>query len=117
MNVKELRLQTNMSQHVFADMFGVPTSTLQDWEQGRRVPPAYVIDMMRKILELQGFIIDEHYIEACERRRKSVERALAILLTATNGPDEVFMGVLDSYIAGKITLKEMEARVDRLEYV
>ena len=39
------------------------------------------------------------------------------MLTATNGPDEAFMGVLDSYVAGKITLKEIEARVERLEYL
>lgn len=117
MNVKEIRLQTNMSQRAFADMFGIPINTLQDWEQGRRVPPSYVSGMIRQILEMQGFIMDENYIDACERRKKSVERALAIMLTATNGPDEAFMGVLDSYVAGKITLKEIEARVERLEYL
>jgi hypothetical protein len=61
--------------------------------------------------------VDENYIDACERRRKSVGRALAIMLTATDGPDEAFMGVLDSYIAGKITLREIEARLERLEYL
>lgn len=30
MNVKEIRLQTNMSQRAFADMFGIPINTLQD---------------------------------------------------------------------------------------
>ena len=39
------------------------------------------------------------------------------MLTATDGPDEAFMGVLDSYIAGKITLREIEARLERLEYL
>ena len=42
---------------------------------------------------------------------------MAILLTATNGPDEKFMEVLDFYIFGKITLEEMEIQVDRLEYL
>ena len=46
-----------------------------------------------------------------------MERVLASLFTATNGPDETFMKVLDSYISGEITLKEMETRVDRLEYL
>lgn len=52
-----------------------------------------------------------------EERRKSVERCLAILLTATNGPDELFMNALGSYIEGEISLFELEKKVDRLEYI
>jgi predicted transcriptional regulator len=117
MSVKEIRLQTGMSQNKFAEMFTIPVSTLRDWEQGRRTPSDYVVNMMQKILELQGYSIDEKYIEACERRKASVEKAIAILLTATDGLDDVFLNVLDSYIAGLMTLSEIEARVDRLEYI
>ena len=42
---------------------------------------------------------------------------MAIMLSATNGQDELFMEVLDSYIFGKITLEEMETRIDRFEYL
>ena len=49
MEVRELRLQTGLSQSKFAKMFDVPVSTLKDWEQERRKPPAYVINMMRTI--------------------------------------------------------------------
>lgn len=52
-----------------------------------------------------------------EARRKSVESALAIMLSATNGPDELFLEVLESYILGEITLEEMERRIDRFEYL
>ena len=52
-----------------------------------------------------------------EKRRKSVERTMAIMLTATNGPDEVFMQVLENYINGQITLEEMEENVDQLKYL
>ena len=90
MTIKELRLQTKFTQKQFAEMFNVPLSTLKDWED---------------------------YVSACERRRASVERMMAILLTSTNGPDEIFMNVLDDYIFGKITLDEMESNVDRLEYL
>lgn len=117
MSIKELRSQTGLSQSKFAAMFDIPVSTLKDWEQGRRTPPVYVVNMIKTILELKGIMIDENYIVSCENRRKSVERVMAILLTATNGPDEIFMGVLDSYISGKITLEEMETGVDRLEYL
>ncbi|MGN0156205.1 MAG: helix-turn-helix domain-containing protein, partial [Lachnospiraceae bacterium] len=49
MEVRELRMQTGLSQSKFAKMFDVPVSTLKDWEQERRNPPAYVINMMRTI--------------------------------------------------------------------
>lgn len=62
-------------------------------------------------------VISQSDIEACETRRKSVENAMAIMLSATNGPDELFLEVLNSYIFGEITLEEMEERIDRFEYL
>ena len=56
-------------------------------------------------------------MEACEARRKSVENAMAIMLSATNGPDELLLRVLDAYILGEITLEEMEVRIDQFEYL
>lgn len=117
MGVRELRLQTGLSQSKFANMFDVPIATLKDWEQERRNPPAYVVNMMQTILEYNGMLIDESYIIACNERRTSVEKALAIVLTATEGPNELFMEALDSYIFGKITLEELERRIDRFEYL
>ena len=37
-NVRRIRKKLNMSQNAFAEYFGVPVKTIQDWEQGRRVP-------------------------------------------------------------------------------
>jgi len=37
-NVRRIRKKLNMSQNAFAQYFGVPVRTVQDWEQGRRVP-------------------------------------------------------------------------------
>ena len=37
-NVRRIRKKLKMSQAVFADYFGVNLRTIQDWEQGRRVP-------------------------------------------------------------------------------
>lgn len=56
-------------------------------------------------------------MEACEARRKSVENAMAIMFSATNGPDESFLEVWNSYIFGGIMLEEMEERIDRFEYL
>ncbi len=59
----------------------------------------------------------DDYTTACAERRKQVERALAITLTATGGPNELFINALESYISGEITLEELERNVDNLEYL
>ena len=62
-------------------------------------------------------VIGQSDVEACEERRKSVKNAMTIMLSATNGPDELFLEVLESYILGEITLEEMERGIDRFEYL
>ena len=47
MEIKELRLQTGMSQPKFADLFGIPLGTLRNWEQGIATPPSYVSEMIK----------------------------------------------------------------------
>ncbi len=44
-DVKEIREQYNLSQSQFASLLGISIKTLQNWEQGRRVPrgPARVL--------------------------------------------------------------------------
>ena len=37
-NVRRIREKLGMSQKAFAEYFGVNLRTIQDWEQGRRVP-------------------------------------------------------------------------------
>lgn len=37
-NVRRIRQKLDMSQKAFAEYFGVNLRTVQDWEQGRRVP-------------------------------------------------------------------------------
>ena len=62
-------------------------------------------------------IIGEDYIVACENRRKSVENALAIVLTATEGPNDEFLEALDMYIFGELSLEQLEENVNKLEYI
>lgn len=47
------RQKLGMSQKEYADYFGIPKATLQDWEQGRRTPPKYTISMMRRIIDMR----------------------------------------------------------------
>lgn len=117
MGIKELRAQTGLSQGKFVNLFDILVATLKDWEQGRRKPPIYVVNMIKTILEYRGMIIGEDYIVACENRRKSVENALAIVLTATEGTNDEFLEALDMYIFGELSLEQLEENVNKLEYI
>lgn len=44
--MKELRAKAQMTQREMAEFLNVPIRTLQDWESGRRVPPAYVEELI-----------------------------------------------------------------------
>ena len=49
--VNGIRESTGMSQSQFAEHYGISVRTLQDWEQGRRVMPSYVLDMIELLVE------------------------------------------------------------------
>ena len=46
MTIKELRTRTGMSQSQFAKYFNIPPSTLKKWEQGQRLCPSYLLDLI-----------------------------------------------------------------------
>ena len=46
---KWVRRSTRLSQEAFAERFGIPLRTLQEWEQGRREPDAAVVSYPRVI--------------------------------------------------------------------
>lgn len=47
MNIKDLRLQYGMNRLQFAEFFGIPYRTIQDWELENRKCPAYLFDLMK----------------------------------------------------------------------
>ena len=51
--LKELRKDLGLSQAKFAERFGIPLRTLQDWEYGRREVRSYIVDMMYRIKGLE----------------------------------------------------------------
>ena len=55
MTVKEIRKRTGLSQSAFARATGISVRTLQQWEQGRSQPPAYVESLIERVVA-QGSI-------------------------------------------------------------
>lgn len=48
-SIEGLYKTMNMSQKDMANYFDIPLRTLQEWLQGRRTPPSYVVKMMSRI--------------------------------------------------------------------
>ena len=48
--MKELRNMTGMTQKAFAEMYGIPLSTLRKWEQGESSPAPYVLRLIARTL-------------------------------------------------------------------
>lgn len=51
MTVKDLRLKYGMTQREFAEFFGMPKRTVENWEYGKSNCPPYLLDLMRYKLE------------------------------------------------------------------
>lgn len=49
-DIKEMRESTGMSQRAFAEMYGIPVSTLRNWEQGINTPAPYVLNLLARAL-------------------------------------------------------------------
>lgn len=52
-----------------------------------------------------------------ELRRRHVERALAVVTTANEEPNTAFRAALEQFVAGELSLEELERRVDALAYL
>lgn len=47
MTFKELRTASGMKQQDFADYFGIPKRTIENWEAGVNKCPEYLLDLMK----------------------------------------------------------------------
>ena len=46
MSVKEMRMKLGMTQEMFSHRYNIPKRTIENWESGKRTPPAYVLEML-----------------------------------------------------------------------
>lgn len=44
--IREIRQSTGLSQAKFCEALNIPKRTLQDWEQGQRQCPEYVVELI-----------------------------------------------------------------------
>ena len=65
--IREMRESTGLTQKAFAELFSIPLSTLQKWEQGAAEPAPYILKMITKLLPEK--YSDKECIQASERYR------------------------------------------------
>lgn len=51
-----LREESGLSLKEFSDMFRIPYRSVQNWDNGERTPPEYVLHMVEYILRDKGLI-------------------------------------------------------------
>lgn len=54
--IKDLRELSGMSRTQFAEYFGIPYRTVQDWELGNRKCPEYLLELMKYKLTKEAMI-------------------------------------------------------------
>ena len=56
MTIRQLREASDMTQKAFAEYFGIPKRTIEDWEGERRKCPAYLFELMEYKLRNEKII-------------------------------------------------------------
>lgn len=54
--IKTLREASGMTQQAFADYFGIPKRSIENWEGEQRKCPEYLFNLMKYKLEKEGII-------------------------------------------------------------
>lgn len=58
----DLRARTGMNRRQFADYFGIPYRTVQDWELGSRQMPEYLLRLMEYKIKMEDIAESESNI-------------------------------------------------------
>lgn len=51
MTIKEIRDWSGMTQLAFSQYTGIPKRTIENWEQGKRTAPEYLLKMLERIVK------------------------------------------------------------------
>lgn len=51
---RQIREMTGLSRVEFSRRYNIPLRTLENWDAGKSEPPAYVLDLLEKVIEIGG---------------------------------------------------------------
>ena len=69
--IRRLRESTGENRIQFAEHVGIPVRTIDDWENGRRVPPDYIPRMIAYQLELEKLKSEMLEAKQAEARKEA----------------------------------------------
>lgn len=78
LELKDMRESVSLNRREFAESFGIPLRTVEDWEAGRRKMPEYLLRLMGYKLRMEAYWREEE-----KRRQKEQSRNVNII----NEPD------------------------------
>lgn len=81
MTIKEIRALTGLSQPKFCQKYHIPLNTFTRWEQGRREPPSYLVELLefrvREDVGMENITPEEFYRKMVELEKLDTESAHA----------------------------------------
>lgn len=80
MTFKELREASGMNKTKFAEYFGIPYRSVQNWELGLRECPKYLLDLMTYKLEAEAVLSSR---PECDAKVESTPTTAVYLRAAT----------------------------------
>jgi len=54
--LREIRTESGMNRREFAEYFGIPLRTMEDWEGAKRKMPDYLLRLVEYKLRMEGLI-------------------------------------------------------------
>ena len=55
-DIKSIRKAAGLTQQALSDLLHIPKRTIESWEGGQRIPPDYVINLIKYYLEHENMI-------------------------------------------------------------
>lgn len=59
--IREIREGLGLSQSEFSKKFNIPRRTIENWEQGKSIPKAYIVSLILKVVKLEE--------QSCQKRK------------------------------------------------
>lgn len=69
MDIKEIRSISGLTQQAFSEKYGIPKRSIENWESGKRNPPAYVINLLERVVK-EDFFVKKNVRERTEDKAK-----------------------------------------------
>lgn len=60
--IETIRSMTKLNRTKFAEKYGIPLRTMEDWEHEKSNPPAYVVDLLERVVREDEGLPSVYYV-------------------------------------------------------